>query len=175
MTRVPLLSLLLAAKLPVSSFSLDHKHPTDVSYADAPKMPAKRTNLLPRARLPWMETKLVISNIASHSATNLCNSATSWGPDSLPLTKASSAICRPRLFTRSAQMRTSMVAWRSRAVRAMARRMRISLRWLCERFRLQSVLCLVPSGLMRRLLFGVATTDRMVHCLEISGGIWMGG
>jgi hypothetical protein len=81
MTRVPLLSLLLAAKLPVSSFSLDHKHPTDVSYADAPKMPAKRTNLLPRARLPWMETKLVISNIASHSATNLCNSATSWGPD----------------------------------------------------------------------------------------------
>lgn len=42
---------------------------------------SKRTNLVPRARLPWMETKLVISNIASHSATNLCNSATSWGPD----------------------------------------------------------------------------------------------
>ncbi|KEQ74103.1 hypothetical protein M436DRAFT_44771 [Aureobasidium namibiae CBS 147.97] len=40
-----------------------------------------RSNLLPRARLPWMETKLVISNIATHSATNLCNSATSWGPD----------------------------------------------------------------------------------------------
>ena len=42
---------------------------------------SKRNTLLPRARLPWMETKLVISNIATHSATNLCNSATSWGPD----------------------------------------------------------------------------------------------
>jgi hypothetical protein len=41
----------------------------------------KRSTLPPRARLPWMDKKLVISNIASHSATNLCNSATSWGPD----------------------------------------------------------------------------------------------
>lgn len=42
---------------------------------------AKRSNLLPRARLPWMENKLIISDIASHSAANLCNSETSWGPD----------------------------------------------------------------------------------------------
>ncbi|CAD0096773.1 unnamed protein product [Aureobasidium vineae] len=50
---------------------------------DAPADPsmAKRSNLIPRARLPWMEKKLIISNIASHSATNLCNSETSWGPD----------------------------------------------------------------------------------------------
>jgi hypothetical protein len=46
-------------------------------------MPAgsKRSTPLLRARLPWMDKKLVISNIATHSATNLCNSATSWGPD----------------------------------------------------------------------------------------------
>ncbi|KEQ79809.1 hypothetical protein M438DRAFT_282839 [Aureobasidium pullulans EXF-150] len=42
---------------------------------------AKRSNLQRRARLSWMEQKLVISNIPSHSATNLCNSETSWGPD----------------------------------------------------------------------------------------------
>jgi hypothetical protein len=54
---------------------------TNVS-TDAPKVPSsKRSTLLPRARLPWMDKKLVISNIASHSATNLCNSPTSWGPD----------------------------------------------------------------------------------------------
>ena len=42
---------------------------------------AKRSNLQRRARLSWMEQKIVISKIPSHSATNLCNSETSWGPD----------------------------------------------------------------------------------------------
>lgn len=60
---------------------LDTGAPTNIPFIEAPKKPGKRSNLLPRARLPWMETKLVISKIASHSATNLCNSANSWGPD----------------------------------------------------------------------------------------------
>ncbi|KAH0366719.1 hypothetical protein KCU65_g5153, partial [Aureobasidium melanogenum] len=51
--------------------------------AGVPALPThtKRDNTVSRARLPWMENKLIISNIASHSATNLCNSNTSWGPD----------------------------------------------------------------------------------------------
>ncbi|PVH76724.1 hypothetical protein DL98DRAFT_640301 [Cadophora sp. DSE1049] len=34
-----------------------------------------------KARPEWMESRLVVSNITQHSATNLCTSATSWGPD----------------------------------------------------------------------------------------------
>ncbi|KAI5250350.1 hypothetical protein E4T43_00130 [Aureobasidium subglaciale] len=50
---------------------------------DAPVDPslAKRSTTSSRTRLPWMENKLVVSNIDSHSAANLCNSETSWGPD----------------------------------------------------------------------------------------------
>ncbi|KAI5203692.1 hypothetical protein E4T39_04069 [Aureobasidium subglaciale] len=50
---------------------------------DAPVDPslAGRSISSPRTRLPWMESKLVVSDINSHSATNLCNSETSWGPD----------------------------------------------------------------------------------------------
>lgn len=40
--------------------------------------PAKRSA---RARLPWMEESLVVSNITEHKAENMCSSATSWGPD----------------------------------------------------------------------------------------------
>ncbi|KAG9673041.1 hypothetical protein KCU99_g7548, partial [Aureobasidium melanogenum] len=53
----------------------------EITGAPASPIMAKRNNPVSRARLPWMENKLVISNIASHSATNLCNSNTSWGPD----------------------------------------------------------------------------------------------
>jgi hypothetical protein len=62
---------------------LVHQTKANTSLAGKPVLPgsSKRSTLLPRARLPWMETKLVISNIASHSATNLCNSANSWGQD----------------------------------------------------------------------------------------------
>ncbi|KAK6006582.1 hypothetical protein QM012_006992 [Aureobasidium pullulans] len=59
-------------------FAVDEGEITDAP-AD-PSLP-KRETLLPRARLPWMEKKLIISDIASHSAVNLCNSQTSWGPD----------------------------------------------------------------------------------------------
>lgn len=70
------------AKLPVRSFMLSHGASTNKWHEAAPVSPAaKRSSPASRARLPWMEKKLVVSNIASHSATNLCNSNTSWGPD----------------------------------------------------------------------------------------------
>ncbi|CAD0113317.1 unnamed protein product [Aureobasidium uvarum] len=55
----------------------------ETEITDAPFNPgkAKRDNASPRPCLPWMEQKLIVSNIATHSATNLCNSNTSWGPD----------------------------------------------------------------------------------------------
>ncbi|KAK7425868.1 hypothetical protein QQZ08_007582 [Neonectria magnoliae] len=40
--------------------------------------PQKRSG---RARLPWMEERLVVSTISRHKAENLCSSETSWGPD----------------------------------------------------------------------------------------------
>jgi len=43
-----------------------------------PGAPAKRT---PRARLPWMERRLIVSSFPAHSAAELCNSTTSRGPD----------------------------------------------------------------------------------------------
>lgn len=33
-----------------------------------------------RARLPWMEKRLIISDLG-HTAESLCESETSWGPD----------------------------------------------------------------------------------------------
>ncbi|THZ51688.1 hypothetical protein D6C90_01633 [Aureobasidium pullulans] len=59
-------------------FAADEK---EIKDAPIDTSMAKRSNLQRRARLSWMEQKLVISNIPSHSATNLCNSETSWGPD----------------------------------------------------------------------------------------------
>ncbi|UNI23727.1 hypothetical protein JDV02_009529 [Purpureocillium takamizusanense] len=43
------------------------------------KRPQKRVER--RARLPWMEQKLVMSNITQHTAEELCTSTTSYGPD----------------------------------------------------------------------------------------------
>ncbi|KAF5228856.1 hypothetical protein FAUST_10830 [Fusarium austroamericanum] len=40
--------------------------------------PGKRAN---RPRRPWMEHKLVVSNLTQHKAEDLCSSETSWGPD----------------------------------------------------------------------------------------------
>ncbi|RSL61019.1 hypothetical protein CEP54_006481 [Fusarium duplospermum] len=40
--------------------------------------PDKRAN---RPRRPWMEQKLVVSNLTQHKAEELCSSETSWGPD----------------------------------------------------------------------------------------------
>jgi hypothetical protein len=40
--------------------------------------PGKRAN---HPRLPWMERKLVVSNLKQHKAEDLCSSETSWGPD----------------------------------------------------------------------------------------------
>jgi hypothetical protein len=41
----------------------------------------KRATNENRARLPWMEKKLIMSNVTSHKAENMCSSETSWGPD----------------------------------------------------------------------------------------------
>ncbi|KAK2616342.1 hypothetical protein QQS21_000776 [Conoideocrella luteorostrata] len=40
--------------------------------------PQRRSN---RPREPWMERSLVVSNVTSHRAENMCTSDTSWGPD----------------------------------------------------------------------------------------------
>jgi len=50
---------------------------TDHVRTEAPS--GKRSAI--KARPQWMSDRLVVSNITQHSAKNLCNSATSWGPD----------------------------------------------------------------------------------------------
>jgi hypothetical protein len=51
----------------------------DLVTRDPTTLPISQRNTKPRQQ--WMEEKLVVSNITTHRAENLCGSVTSWGPD----------------------------------------------------------------------------------------------